>query len=39
VKSRVHRARVQLAELLSVHNSDDFGPDQETRAVVTGNAL
>jgi RNA polymerase sigma-70 factor, ECF subfamily len=36
IKSRVHRARVKLAELLSIESIDDFGPDQVSRAVVAG---
>src|ERR1700730_2973003 len=36
VKSRVNRARVKLAELLSIEGVDDFGPDQASRAVVAG---
>jgi RNA polymerase sigma-70 factor, ECF subfamily len=35
IKSRVNRARNRLAELMSIEGSDDFGPDQETRAVLT----
>src|SRR6202051_4700869 len=35
IKSRVNRARTRLAELMSIEGSDDFGPDQETRAVLT----
>ena len=38
VKSRVNRARITLAELLSLEDIDDFGPDQASRAVVAGNA-
>lgn len=34
VKSRVNRARTKLAEILSIENADDFGPDHETRAVM-----
>jgi RNA polymerase sigma-70 factor, ECF subfamily len=34
IKSRVNRARVRLAEILSIENAGDFGPDRETRAVV-----
>jgi RNA polymerase sigma-70 factor (ECF subfamily) len=34
VKSRVNRARTRLAELMSLEDSEDFGPDQETRAVI-----
>src|ERR1700692_1299426 len=33
IKSRVNRARSRLAEILSIDNSSDFGPDRETRAV------
>jgi RNA polymerase sigma-70 factor, ECF subfamily len=36
IKSRVHRARVKLAEWLSIESIDDFGPDQVSRAVVAG---
>jgi RNA polymerase sigma-70 factor, ECF subfamily len=36
VKSRVNRARVKLAELLSIEDVEDFGPDQASRAVVAG---
>ena len=36
IKSRVHRARMRLAELLSIDNADMFGPDQTTRAVLSG---
>src|SRR6202158_555066 len=35
VKSRVNRARARLAELMSIEGADDFGPDRETRAVMT----
>jgi RNA polymerase sigma-70 factor (ECF subfamily) len=35
IKSRVNRARTRLAELLSIDDFDDFGPDQSTRAVLT----
>ena len=34
IKSRVNRARIRLAEILSIENAGDFGPDRETRAVV-----
>ena len=34
IKSRVNRARSRLAELLSINDASDFGPDRETRAVV-----
>ena len=35
VKSRVNRARNRLAELMSIEGLEDFGPDRETRAVLT----
>jgi RNA polymerase sigma-70 factor, ECF subfamily len=35
IKSRVNRARARLAELMFIEGSDDFGPDRETRAVLT----
>jgi RNA polymerase sigma-70 factor, ECF subfamily len=34
IKSRVNRARTRLAELMSIGGSDDFGPDEQTRAVL-----
>src|SRR5262245_29120380 len=34
IKSRVNRGRSRLAELLSIETTDDFGPDQESRAVL-----
>jgi RNA polymerase sigma-70 factor, ECF subfamily len=34
IKSRVNRARTRLAELLSIGGVDDFGPDEQTRAVL-----
>jgi len=34
IKSRVNRARIRLAEILSIEDASDFGPDRETRAVV-----
>lgn len=37
IKSRVNRARTRLAEILSIENASDFGPDLETRAVVNSN--
>jgi RNA polymerase sigma-70 factor, ECF subfamily len=40
IKSRVNRARVRLASILSVESANGFGPDQETHAAVgntTGN--
>jgi RNA polymerase sigma-70 factor (ECF subfamily) len=36
IKSRVNRARTRLAELMSIDATDDFGPDQQTRAVMAG---
>jgi RNA polymerase sigma-70 factor, ECF subfamily len=36
IKSRVNRARARLAEMMSIESVDDFGPDQEQRAVLTG---
>src|SRR5882762_7922672 len=36
IKSRVNRARTRLAELLSIHSADEFGPDEQTRAVLAG---
>jgi RNA polymerase sigma-70 factor, ECF subfamily len=35
IKSRVNRARTQLAELLCIGRADKFGPDPTTRAVLT----
>jgi RNA polymerase sigma-70 factor (ECF subfamily) len=34
IKSRVNRARTRLADLLSIEGSEDFGPDQPTRAIM-----
>jgi RNA polymerase sigma-70 factor (ECF subfamily) len=34
IKSRVNRARKQLAELLSIDAAHEFGPDHTTRAVL-----
>ena len=36
IKSRVNRARTRLAELMAIESADDFGPDRELRAVLTG---
>jgi len=36
IKSRVNRARTRLAELMSIDGADDFGPDDQTRAVLAG---
>jgi len=38
IKSRVHRARTRLADLLAIDGPDDFGPDRMTRAVVSKRA-
>lgn len=35
IKSRVHRARIRLASILSIESPEDFGPDREMQAVVT----
>jgi RNA polymerase sigma-70 factor, ECF subfamily len=34
IKSRVNRARIRLAEILSIEDASDFGPDRATRTVV-----
>lgn len=34
IKSRVHRARLRLAELLCIDSAGELGPDQMTRAVL-----
>jgi RNA polymerase sigma-70 factor, ECF subfamily len=34
IKSRVNRARRQLAELLAVERGDEFGPDSATQAAI-----
>jgi RNA polymerase sigma-70 factor (ECF subfamily) len=34
IKSRVNRARTRLAELMSIDNVEEFGPDHTTRAVL-----
>lgn len=36
IKSRVNRARTRLAELMAIESADDFGPDRQLRAVLTG---
>ena len=36
IKSRVNRARTRLAELMAIEGTDEFGPDQQTRAVMAG---
>jgi RNA polymerase sigma-70 factor, ECF subfamily len=38
IKSRVNRGRTRLAALLSIETVDDFGPDQENRAVLSTGA-
>jgi RNA polymerase sigma-70 factor, ECF subfamily len=35
IKSRVHRARTRLSELLAMDNADRFGPDHTTRAIMS----
>src|ERR1043165_5603674 len=35
IKSRGNRARTRLAELLAIDGTDDFGPDQPTRAILS----
>ena len=35
IKSRVNRARKRLAEIMSIDDLDDLGPDRQTRAVLT----
>jgi RNA polymerase sigma-70 factor (ECF subfamily) len=35
IKSRVHRARTRLVELLSIDSPHGFGPDQTTQAIMT----
>jgi RNA polymerase sigma-70 factor (ECF subfamily) len=34
LKSRVHRARARLIDILAIDGADDFGPDRTTRAVM-----
>jgi RNA polymerase sigma-70 factor (ECF subfamily) len=36
IKSRVHRARARLVQLLAIDSVDTFGPDQTTQAILTG---
>ena len=38
IKSRVHRARTRLIQLLAIDSVDTFGPDQTTQAILTGGA-
>jgi RNA polymerase sigma-70 factor (ECF subfamily) len=35
IKSRVHRARTRLGDLLAINGPDDFAPDRISRAVVS----
>ncbi len=37
IKSRVNRARNRLAQLLSIENLSDFGPDRTTQAILARN--
>ena len=39
LKSRVHRARARLIDLLAIDGADDFGPDRTTRAVMANRAI
>src|SRR5215210_7541175 len=34
IKSRVHRGRMRLAELLALHEAEDFGPDKVMQAAL-----
>ena len=34
IKSRAHRARERLAQLLGLHDAEDFGPDRVTQAAL-----
>jgi len=36
IKSRVHRARARLAQMLAIDSVDDFAPDRTTQAVLRG---
>jgi RNA polymerase sigma-70 factor, ECF subfamily len=36
IKSRIYRARTRLVQLLAIDSVDTFGPDQTTRAILTG---
>jgi|GEM_PF-32119 len=38
IKSRVNRARTRLAELMHVNSAEDFGPDEQVRAVLASEA-
>ena len=35
IKSRVNRARTRLADLLAIESAEDFGPDHQTRAILS----
>ena len=39
LKSRVHRARARLIDLLAIDGADDFGPNRTTRAVMANRAI
>jgi RNA polymerase sigma-70 factor (ECF subfamily) len=39
VKSRVHRARVRLAQLLNITGAQEFGPDVAVEAVLNQASL
>jgi RNA polymerase sigma-70 factor, ECF subfamily len=36
IKSRVNRARNRLADLMSIDDASEFGPDETTRGILTG---
>ena len=39
IKSRVNRARTRLAKMLLIDRAEDFGPDPETAAVLSRDAV
>jgi RNA polymerase sigma-70 factor (ECF subfamily) len=39
LKSRVHRARARLIDLLAIDSTDDFGPDRDTRAAMANGPM
>lgn len=39
IKSRVHRARARLAQMLAIESVDDLAPDWTTQAVLGGTAV
>jgi RNA polymerase sigma-70 factor, ECF subfamily len=39
IKSRVHRARTRLIDLLAIDGAEDFGPDRTTRAVIANRPI